>query len=167
MEGAPNDGTSAGAAMTPIERQMQVIATSIQDLARETSRQNQELWQAIRKGPPAPHDNNQPPPRGENGLNDQEADSHQVTRRRGGEVERTPPRSRHRAESAGSSAPPSQRKTAKSNRSSKQPEQPDRSSKQPERQDRPDHSSRQPDRLVRSSKDPDEKRHAWRKNCEK
>ena len=59
MEGAPNDGTSAGPAMTPIERQMQVIATSIQDLARETSHQNQELWQAIRKRPPAPHDNNQ------------------------------------------------------------------------------------------------------------
>jgi hypothetical protein len=136
---------------------MQVIATSIQDLARETSRQNQELWQAIRKGPPAPHDNNQPPPRGENGSNDQEADSHQVTRCRGGEVERTPPRSRHMAESAGSSAPPSQHKTAKSNRSSKQPERPDRSSKQPERQDRPDHSSRQPDRQVRSSKDPDDK----------
>ena len=38
MEGAPNDGTSADPAMTPIERQMQVIATSIQDLARETSR---------------------------------------------------------------------------------------------------------------------------------
>uniref|UniRef100_A0A2N9EQY5 Uncharacterized protein n=1 Tax=Fagus sylvatica TaxID=28930 RepID=A0A2N9EQY5_FAGSY len=101
MEGAPNDGTSADPTMTPIERQMQVIATSIQDLARETSRQNQELWQAIRKGPPTPHDNNQPPPRGGNRSNDQEADSHQVTRRRGNEVERTPPRSRHRAESAG------------------------------------------------------------------
>jgi hypothetical protein len=82
MEGAPNDGTSADPTMTPIERQMQVIATSIQDLARETSRQNQELWQAIRKGPPTPHDNNQPPPRGGNRSNDQEADSHQVTRRR-------------------------------------------------------------------------------------
>uniref|UniRef100_A0A2N9F359 Uncharacterized protein n=1 Tax=Fagus sylvatica TaxID=28930 RepID=A0A2N9F359_FAGSY len=115
MEGAPNDGTSADPAMTPIERQMQVIATSIQDLARETSRQNQELWQAIRKGPPTPHDNNQPPPRGGNRSNDQEADSHQVTRRRDGEIERTPPRSRHRAESAGSSAPPSQHKTAKTN----------------------------------------------------
>uniref|UniRef100_A0A2N9HZF6 Uncharacterized protein n=1 Tax=Fagus sylvatica TaxID=28930 RepID=A0A2N9HZF6_FAGSY len=116
MEGAPNDGTSADPAMTPIERQMQVIATSIQDLARETSRQNQELWQAIRKGPPTPHDNNQPPPRGGNRSNDQEADSHQVTRCRGGEVERTPPWSRHRAESAGSSAPPSQHKTAKTTR---------------------------------------------------
>uniref|UniRef100_A0A2N9F3Z1 Uncharacterized protein n=1 Tax=Fagus sylvatica TaxID=28930 RepID=A0A2N9F3Z1_FAGSY len=31
MEGAPNDGTSADPAMTPVERQMQVIATSIQD----------------------------------------------------------------------------------------------------------------------------------------
>ena len=67
MEEAPNDETSADPAMTPIERQMQVIATSIQDLARETSRQNQELWQAIRKGPLAPHNDNQPPPRGENG----------------------------------------------------------------------------------------------------
>uniref|UniRef100_A0A2N9J5E4 Integrase catalytic domain-containing protein n=1 Tax=Fagus sylvatica TaxID=28930 RepID=A0A2N9J5E4_FAGSY len=134
MEGAPNDGTSADPTMTPIERQMQVIATSIQDLARETSHQNQELWQAIRKGPPAPHDDNQPPPRGENGSNNQEADSHQVTRRRGGEVERTPPRSRHRAESAGN-----------------------RSSKQLERQDRQDHSSRQLDRSARSSRDPDDK----------
>uniref|UniRef100_A0A2N9GR51 Uncharacterized protein n=1 Tax=Fagus sylvatica TaxID=28930 RepID=A0A2N9GR51_FAGSY len=157
MEGAPNDGTSADPAMTPIERQMQVIATSIQDLARETSRQNQELWQAIRKGPPTPHDNNQPPPRGGNGSNDQEADSHQVTRRRGGEVERTPPRSRHRAESAGSSAPPSQHKTAKTTRSSKQPERPDRSFKQPERQDRRGSSSRRPDHPAQSSKDPDDK----------
>uniref|UniRef100_A0A2N9FLZ5 Uncharacterized protein n=1 Tax=Fagus sylvatica TaxID=28930 RepID=A0A2N9FLZ5_FAGSY len=143
--------------MTPIERQMQVIATSIQDLARETSRQNQELWQAIRKGPPTPHDNNQPPPRGGNRSNDQEADSHQVTRRRGDEVERTPPRSRHRAESAGSSAPPSQHKTAKTTRSSKQPERPDRSSKQPEREDRRGNSSRQPDHPDRSTRDPDDK----------
>ena len=146
---------------------MQVIPTSIQDLTRETSRQNHELWQAIRKGPPAPHDDNQPPLRGENGSNDQEADSRQVTRRKGGEVERTPPRSRHRAESSRSSAPPSQHKTAKTTRSSKQPEKPDRlskqpkrpdrSSKQPERQDRQDHSSRQPDRPTRSSRDPDDK----------
>uniref|UniRef100_A0A2N9FPR8 Integrase catalytic domain-containing protein n=1 Tax=Fagus sylvatica TaxID=28930 RepID=A0A2N9FPR8_FAGSY len=131
MEGAPNDGTSADPTMTPIERQMQVIATSIQDLARETSRQNQELWQAIRKGPPTPHDNNQPPPRGGN--------------------------SRHRAESAGSSAPPSQHKTAKTTRSSKQPERPDRSSKQPEREDRRGNSSRQPDHPDRSTRDPDDK----------
>uniref|UniRef100_A0A2N9GE62 Uncharacterized protein n=1 Tax=Fagus sylvatica TaxID=28930 RepID=A0A2N9GE62_FAGSY len=157
MEGAPNDGTSADPAMTPIERQMQVIATSIQDLARETSRQNQELWQAIRKGPQNPHDNNQPPPRGGNGSNDQEADSHQVTRRRGDEIERTPPRSRHRAESAGSSAPPSQHKTAKTTRSSKQPERPGKSSKLPERQDRRDNSSRQPDHPAQSSRDPDDK----------
>ena len=67
MEGAPNDGTSTGPAMTPIERQMQVIATSIQDLARETSRQNQELWQAIRQRPQNPHDNNQPLRREETG----------------------------------------------------------------------------------------------------
>uniref|UniRef100_A0A2N9GJG2 Reverse transcriptase domain-containing protein n=1 Tax=Fagus sylvatica TaxID=28930 RepID=A0A2N9GJG2_FAGSY len=147
MEGAPNDGTSVGPTMTPIERQMQVIATSIQDLARETSRQNQELWQAIRKGPPSPRGDNQPPPRGENGSNDQEANSHQVTRRRGGETERTPPRSRRRVESAGSSTPPSQHKTAKTTRSSKQPE----------RQDRRDSPSRQPDRSARSSRDPDDK----------
>uniref|UniRef100_A0A2N9FYJ3 Retrotransposon gag domain-containing protein n=1 Tax=Fagus sylvatica TaxID=28930 RepID=A0A2N9FYJ3_FAGSY len=131
MEGAPNDGTSADPAMTPIERQMQ--------------------------GPPTPHDDNQPPPRGGNRSNDQEADSHQVTRRRGGEVERTPPRSRHRAESAGSSAPPSQHKTAKTTRSSKQPERPDRSSKQPEREDRRGNSSRQPDHPDRSTRDPDDK----------
>ena len=52
MEGAPNDRTSADPPMTPIERQMQIIATNIKDLARETSHQNQELWQAIKKGPP-------------------------------------------------------------------------------------------------------------------
>jgi hypothetical protein len=40
MEGTPNDGTSADPLMTPIERQMQVIATSVQDLAWETTRQN-------------------------------------------------------------------------------------------------------------------------------
>uniref|UniRef100_A0A2N9IZQ4 RNase H type-1 domain-containing protein n=1 Tax=Fagus sylvatica TaxID=28930 RepID=A0A2N9IZQ4_FAGSY len=167
MEGPPNDETSVGPTMTPIERQMQVIAISIQDLARETSRQNQELWQAIKKGPPAPHDDNRPPPRGENESNNQEIDSHQVTRRRGGEVERTPPRSKHREESAGSSVPPSQHKTAKTTRSSKQPEKPNRSSKQPERpdksskqpfrQDRRDNSSRQPDRSARSSRDPNDK----------
>jgi hypothetical protein len=62
MEGVNNEGTSADPPMTPIERQMQVIATSIQDLARETTRQNKELWQAIKKGPLTPLDNNQPPP---------------------------------------------------------------------------------------------------------
>ena len=62
-----HEGTSNDPPMTPIERQMQVIATSIQDLARETSRQNQELWQAIRKWPPTPHDDNQCPPRGRTG----------------------------------------------------------------------------------------------------
>jgi hypothetical protein len=30
---------------------MQAIATSVQDLARETTRQNKELWSAIKKGP--------------------------------------------------------------------------------------------------------------------
>uniref|UniRef100_A0A2N9HAM0 Uncharacterized protein n=1 Tax=Fagus sylvatica TaxID=28930 RepID=A0A2N9HAM0_FAGSY len=48
MEGAPNDGTSADPAMTPIERQMQVIATSIQDLARETSRRMTRKLTAIK-----------------------------------------------------------------------------------------------------------------------
>ena len=93
--------------MTSIERQMQVIATSIQDLARETSRQNKELWHVIKKGPLTPHDDNQRPLHRENGSDDQEADSLQITRRREDEVQKTPPQSRHRAESAGSSAPPS------------------------------------------------------------
>ena len=64
MEGANNDGTSTDPPMTPIERQMQVIATSIQELARETTRQNKELWQALRKEPqtpPQPLNDNQPP----------------------------------------------------------------------------------------------------------
>ena len=171
MEGAPNDRTSADPPMTPIERQMQVIATIIQDLTQETSRQNHELWQAIKKGPPTPCDNNQPPSRGENGLNDQEADSHQITRRRADEAEKTPPQNRHRAESVGSSAHPNWQRTVRTTRSSKQPERPDqppkkseqheRSSKQPERPTRstkqPDHSSRQPNRLARSSRGPDDK----------
>ena len=122
MEGAPNDRTSADPPMTPIERQMQAIATSIQDLARETSRQNQELWQAIKKGPPTPRDNNQPPPRGENGSNDQEADSHPITCRRADEVEKTPPQNGHRAESTGSSAHPSQQRTVRTTRSSTPPQ---------------------------------------------
>jgi hypothetical protein len=121
MEGTHNDGPSADPPMTPIERQMQVIATSIQDLARETTRQNKELWHAIKKGPPTPHDDNQRPPRRENRSDDQEADSRQVTRRRDDEVEKTPPPSRHREESAGSSAPPSRQKTDRTARSSKQP----------------------------------------------
>ena len=37
MEGVHNDRISADPPMTLIERQMQVIATSIQDLARETT----------------------------------------------------------------------------------------------------------------------------------
>uniref|UniRef100_A0A2N9F3F9 Uncharacterized protein n=1 Tax=Fagus sylvatica TaxID=28930 RepID=A0A2N9F3F9_FAGSY len=171
IEGAPNDRTSVDSPMTPIERQMQVIATNIQDLAREISRQNQELRQAIKKGPPTPRDNNQPPPRGENGSNDQEADSRQVTRRRADEVEKTPPQNRHRAESTGSSAHPSLQRTVRITRSSKQPKQQDqppkkseqheRSSKQPEGSARStkqlDHSSRQPNHLARSSRGPDDK----------
>jgi hypothetical protein len=75
MEGVHNEGTSADPPMTPIKRQIQVIATSIQDLARETTCQNEELWHAIRKGPPTPHDNNQCPPQRERRMDDQEADS--------------------------------------------------------------------------------------------
>jgi hypothetical protein len=133
MEGTHNDGPSADPPMTPIERQMQVIATSIQDLARETTHQNKELWHAIKKGPPTLHDDNQRLPQRESRLDDQEADSRQVTRRRDDEVEKTPHPSRHRAESAGSSAPPSRQKTDRTARSSKQPDRPDRSSKQPDR----------------------------------
>uniref|UniRef100_A0A2N9ETX9 Retrotransposon gag domain-containing protein n=1 Tax=Fagus sylvatica TaxID=28930 RepID=A0A2N9ETX9_FAGSY len=90
-----------------------------------------------------------------------------IERQMGGEAEKTPQQSRHRAESAGSSAPPNRQKTAKTtrsskqlekpNRSSKQPERPDRSSKQPKQQDRQGHSSKQPDRSARSSRDPDDK----------
>jgi hypothetical protein len=70
MEGVHNEGKSVDPPMTPIERQMQVITTSIQDLARETTRQNKELWHAIRKGPPTPLDDNQPPPQRENRMDD-------------------------------------------------------------------------------------------------
>ena len=108
MEGTHHhEGTSNDPPMTSIERQMQVIATSIQDLAREMSHQNKELWHAIKKGPPTLRDDNQHPPREENGSNDQEANSRQVTHHREDKVEKTPPQSRHRAESTGSSAPPS------------------------------------------------------------
>uniref|UniRef100_A0A2N9HBH7 Retrotransposon gag domain-containing protein n=1 Tax=Fagus sylvatica TaxID=28930 RepID=A0A2N9HBH7_FAGSY len=118
MEGAPSDKTSTDPPMTPIERQMQVIATSIQDFARETSRQNQELWQAIKKGPPTPRDNNQPLPQGENGSNDQEADNRQITRRREDEVEKTPPQNKHRAEECGKLRPSEQpNRLARSSRS--------------------------------------------------
>uniref|UniRef100_A0A2N9F606 Reverse transcriptase/retrotransposon-derived protein RNase H-like domain-containing protein n=1 Tax=Fagus sylvatica TaxID=28930 RepID=A0A2N9F606_FAGSY len=77
MEGVNNEGINTDPPMTPIERQMQVIATSIQDLARETTRQSQELWQAIRKEPPTPPrplGDDQPPPQGENMREDQETD---------------------------------------------------------------------------------------------
>jgi hypothetical protein len=96
---------SADPPMTSIERQMQVIATSIQDLAWETTRQNKELWHAIKKGPPTLHDDNQRPPQRESKMDDQEADSRQVTRRKDDEAEKTPPPSKHREESAGSSCP--------------------------------------------------------------
>jgi hypothetical protein len=137
MEGTHNDRPSVDPPITPIERQIQVISTSIQDLARETTRQNKELWHVIKKGPPTLHDENQRPPQRESKLDDQEADSRQVTRRRDDEGEKTPPPSRHRAESAGSFAPPSRQKTDRTARSSKQPDRPDRSSDH-----RPDRSSR-------------------------
>uniref|UniRef100_A0A2N9H1Z5 Integrase catalytic domain-containing protein n=1 Tax=Fagus sylvatica TaxID=28930 RepID=A0A2N9H1Z5_FAGSY len=78
MEGTHNDRPSADPPMTPIERQIQ--------------------------GPPTLHDENQRPPQRESRLDDQEADSRQVTRRRDDEVEKTPPPSRHRAESAARSS---------------------------------------------------------------
>jgi hypothetical protein len=104
MEGVHNDGTNADPPMTPIEKQMQVIATSIQDLAWETTRQNKELWHAIRKGPPTPFDDNQPPPHRESKMDDQEADSRQVTYRKNDEAQKTSSPNRHREESAGNSA---------------------------------------------------------------
>ncbi len=58
MEGVNNKGTRVDPPMTPIERQMQVIATSIQDLAWEMTCQNKELWQEIKKGPPTPLNDN-------------------------------------------------------------------------------------------------------------
>ncbi len=100
MEGAHNDGTSADPPMTPIKRQMQVIATSIHDFAREMTRQNKELWHAIRNGPPTPHDDNQPPLQRESRMDYQEADSWQVTRRQDDEAQKTPSPNRHREESA-------------------------------------------------------------------
>jgi hypothetical protein len=101
---------------------MQVIATSIQDLARETTHQNKELWHAIKKGPPTLHDNNQHPPQKESRMDNQEADSRQVTRHRDDEVEKTPPPNRHRAESAGSSTPPSRQRTDRTALSFKHPD---------------------------------------------
>uniref|UniRef100_A0A2N9GJM9 Reverse transcriptase domain-containing protein n=1 Tax=Fagus sylvatica TaxID=28930 RepID=A0A2N9GJM9_FAGSY len=129
MEGAPNDRASTDPPMTPIERQMQ----------------------AIKKGPPTPRDNKLPLPRGENGSNDQEADSRQVTRHREDKAEKTPPHNRHRAESAGSSAPPNRHRTARTTRSSKQLKRPNQSSKQPER---PDQSPKKSEQQQRSSKQP-------------
>ncbi len=71
MEGTHHhEGTSTDPPMTPIERQIQVIVTSIQDLDREMTRQNKELWHAIRKGPPTPHDDNQPPLQRESRMDD-------------------------------------------------------------------------------------------------
>jgi hypothetical protein len=135
MEGTHhNEGTSTDPPMTPIERQMQVIATSIQDLAREMTRQNKELWHTIRKGPPTPHDDNQPPPQRENRIDDQEADSRQVTRRRDNEAQKTPSPSRHREESASSSTHPSRRRPDRTAQSSKQLNRPNNPLDRPEGQ---------------------------------
>jgi hypothetical protein len=118
MEGTHHhEETSIDPPMTPIERQMQVIATSIQDLARETTRQNKKLWHAIRKGPPTSHDDNQPPPQRENRSDDQEADSRQVTRHRNDEVQKTPSPNRHGEESVGSSTHPSRQRPDKTTQS--------------------------------------------------
>uniref|UniRef100_A0A2N9EIR5 RNase H type-1 domain-containing protein n=1 Tax=Fagus sylvatica TaxID=28930 RepID=A0A2N9EIR5_FAGSY len=68
----------------------------------------------------------------------------QVTHRENDEAEKTLPPSRHKEESAGSSASPSRQRTDRTARSSKQP-------------DREARSSRQPDRSARSSKEPDDK----------
>ena len=120
MEGVHNDGTSADTPMTPIERQMQVIATNIQDLARKTTRQNKELWHAIRKGLPTPPDDNQPPPQKKSRMDDQEADSQQVTHRRDDEAQKIPSPNRHREESARSFVHPNRHRPARSVQSSKQ-----------------------------------------------
>uniref|UniRef100_A0A2N9HZD1 RNA-directed DNA polymerase n=1 Tax=Fagus sylvatica TaxID=28930 RepID=A0A2N9HZD1_FAGSY len=111
MEGTHHhEGTSIDPPMTSIERQMQVIATSIQDLTRETTRLNKELWHVSRKGLPTPHDDNQPPPQRESRMDDQKADNQQVTRRRDNEPQKTPSPNGRREESAGSSAHPSRRR---------------------------------------------------------
>jgi hypothetical protein len=145
MEGTHHhEGTSTDPSMTPMERQMQVIATSIQDLAQETTRQNKELWHAIRKGPPAPHDDNQPLPQRESRMDNQEADSRQVTRRKGDEAQKTPSPNRRREENASSFAHPSRRRSDRTAQSSKQPNRSARLSKQP-------------DRLAQSSRGPNNK----------
>uniref|UniRef100_A0A2N9HCB2 Reverse transcriptase domain-containing protein n=1 Tax=Fagus sylvatica TaxID=28930 RepID=A0A2N9HCB2_FAGSY len=77
------------------------------------TRQNKELWNAIPKGPPTPHDDNQPLPARENKSDDQEADSRQVTRRKNDEVQKAPSPNRHGEESACSSTHPSRDKTAR------------------------------------------------------
>jgi hypothetical protein len=133
MEGVNNEGTSADPPMTPIERQMQVIATSIQDLARETTRQNKELWQAIKKGPLTPLDNNQPPPQRESRTDDQEADNRRMTHLncKDNEAQKTPSPNRHREESAGSSTHSNCQRPARSFRLSKQPDRSTQSSRGP------------------------------------
>ena len=123
--------------MTLIERQMQVSATSIQDLTRETTRQNQELWQAIRKEPPTPHqplNNNQTSLQRENMREDQEGDSCQTHHqdREEDDVQRNHLPGRHREESAGSSTHPSQHGPVKTARSSKKPDHSAQSSREPD-----------------------------------
>ena len=136
MEGVNNKGTSTDPPMTLIDRQMQVIVTSIQDLARETTRQNQELWQVIRKEPPTPpqpFNDNQPPPQRENRREDQEADCRQMNHRDHEEddAQKTPPSGRHQEESAGSATHPSRLGPAKTAQSSRRLDHSARSSRGP------------------------------------
>jgi hypothetical protein len=112
MEGTNNDRTSTNPPMTLVERQMKVIATSIQELAREMTRQNKELWQAFRKEPPTPPlpvDNNQPPSQREGMGEDQEVDSRRTTHRNREyeEAQKTLSPAKHKEESTGSSTHPS------------------------------------------------------------
>ncbi len=128
MEGAHhNEGTNTDPPMTLIERQMQVITTSIQDLAREMTRQNQELWQAIRKEPPTPQqppNNNQTSLQRENRREDHETDSRQTNPRdrEENDVQRTHLSRRHREESTGSLTHPSRHVPTKTARSSRKPD---------------------------------------------
>jgi hypothetical protein len=167
MEGAPNDGTSAGPTMTPIERQMQVIATSIQDLARETSRQNQELWQAIRKRPPAPMTTTNLPRGEKTGRT-----TKKLTAIKSPVAEEAKWREPHPRAGAGQKARPVPLHPA----NIRQQNQTGRLSSQNDRIGRPNSLNDKTNRTIRPDNQivrigPQEirmtKRHAWRKNCEK
>ena len=128
MEGTNNDRTSTDPPTTPVERQMKVITTSIQQLAWEMTRQNKELWQAFRKEPPTPPlpiDDNQPPSQREGMGEDQEADTRQMTHgnQEYEEAQKTLSPAKHKVESAGSSTHPSQHRPARSIRSSRRLDQ--------------------------------------------